>query len=116
MLQKLAAKVAVHPIVVITSLFVLLLMIACGGPEDTPATPQTLAPADTNLTERPSLLAFRSNRDGNHEIYTMNADGSGLTRLTNDRLRTMRPHGLPTPNGSLSRLTGTAAGRGRRFM
>ena len=84
MLQKLAAKVAVHPIVVITSLFVLLLMIACGGPEDTPATPQTLAPADTNLTERPSLLAFRSNRDGNHEIYTMNADGSGLTRLTND--------------------------------
>jgi len=38
-LQKLAAKVAVHPIVVITSLFVLLLMIACGGREDTPATP-----------------------------------------------------------------------------
>ena len=84
MLQKFAAKVTLHPILVITSLFVLLLMIACGGPENTPAPPQTLAPADTNLTERPSLLAFQSNRDGNHEVYTMNADGSGQTRLTND--------------------------------
>ncbi|HAI09854.1 MAG TPA: hypothetical protein DCM17_11045, partial [Dehalococcoidia bacterium] len=30
------------------------------------------------------LIAFRSNRDCNHEIYTMNVDGSGQTRLTND--------------------------------
>jgi WD40 repeat protein len=29
-------------------------------------------------------LAFGSNRDGNFEIYVMNADGSGVTRLTND--------------------------------
>ena len=28
-------------------------------------------------------LAFVSNRDGNFEIYVMNADGSGPTRLTN---------------------------------
>lgn len=82
MLQKLAAKVTLHPMLVITSL--LVLMRACGGPEDTPAPPQTLAPADTNLTERPSRIAFRSNRDGNNEVYTMNADGSGQTRLTND--------------------------------
>ena len=29
-------------------------------------------------------IAFMSNRDGNDEIYVMNADGSGQTRLTNN--------------------------------
>ncbi|GAB4429140.1 MAG: hypothetical protein Kow0031_09570 [Anaerolineae bacterium] len=29
-------------------------------------------------------IAFSSNRDGNNEIYVMNADGSGQTRLTNN--------------------------------
>ena len=28
--------------------------------------------------------AFNSNRDGNHEIYVMDADGSNQTRLTNN--------------------------------
>jgi TolB protein len=28
-------------------------------------------------------LAFASNRDGNDEIYVMNADGTGLVNLTN---------------------------------
>jgi Tol biopolymer transport system component len=31
-----------------------------------------------------SIIAFTSLRDGNLEIYTMNADGSNQTRLTND--------------------------------
>ena len=30
-----------------------------------------------------SHIAFGSNRDGNQEIYVMNADGSGQARLTN---------------------------------
>lgn len=29
-------------------------------------------------------IAFQSNRDGNFEIYVMNADGSNQTRLTNN--------------------------------
>jgi len=29
-------------------------------------------------------IAFASNRDGNYEIYIMNTDGSGLTRLTDN--------------------------------
>ncbi len=29
-------------------------------------------------------IAFTSTRDGNHEIYSMNADGSNQTRLTNN--------------------------------
>jgi len=29
-------------------------------------------------------IAFYSNRDGNYEIYVMNSDGTGVTRLTNN--------------------------------
>jgi TolB protein len=29
-------------------------------------------------------IAFISNRDGSRQIYVMNADGSGQTRLTSD--------------------------------
>ena len=29
-------------------------------------------------------IAFTSDRDGNYEIYSMNADGTGQTRLTTD--------------------------------
>ena len=48
-----------------------------------------------NLTNHPEVdaapswspdgkrIAFRSNRDGNDEIYVMNADGSDVVRLTN---------------------------------
>ena len=34
------------------------------------------------LSIDPRQIAFSSNRDGNPEIYVMNADGSGVTRLT----------------------------------
>jgi len=33
---------------------------------------------------RPGTIAFVSARDGNNEIYLMDADGSNPTRLTND--------------------------------
>ena len=32
----------------------------------------------------PSRIAFSSNRDGNDEIYVMQADGTDQTRLTNN--------------------------------
>ena len=35
-------------------------------------------------TTPPNKIIFRSERDGNSEIYIMNADGSGQTRLTNN--------------------------------
>ena len=40
----------------------------------------TSSPAGSSAAGR---IAFRSSRDGNSEIYVMNADGSGITRLTN---------------------------------
>lgn len=36
-------------------------------------------------------IVFRTDRDGNDEIYIMNADGSGQTRLTNDTASDFRP-------------------------
>jgi TolB protein len=46
-------------------------------PVPTPIPPPVSAP----LRGR---IAFQSNRDGSYEIYIMNADGSGLARLTNN--------------------------------
>jgi dipeptidyl aminopeptidase/acylaminoacyl peptidase len=39
---------------------------------------------DVVATSSQRRIAFVSSRDGNAEIYVMNADGTGLTRLTND--------------------------------
>ena len=56
------------PAVIALALTALLLASACGDGGDPAA----------------SKIAFVSERDGNNEIYVMNADGSGRTRLTND--------------------------------
>ena len=40
-------------------------------------------------------IVFTSERDGNGEIYVMNADGSGLTRLTNNPARDIEPSWSP---------------------
>ncbi len=42
-------------------------------------------------------IAFASNRDGNFEIYVMNADGSGQTRLTDDPAQDTHPAWSPVP-------------------
>ena len=43
----------------------------------------------------PSRIAFTSNRDGNPEIYTMNADGADVKRLTNNPERDVSPSWSP---------------------
>jgi serine/threonine protein kinase len=76
-------------------------------PTDTPPpTVAPVAPTDTPIPPTPALLslstsgriAFESFRDGNWEIYVMNADGSNQTRLTNnpaadDRFPSWSPDG-----------------------
>ena len=42
-----------------------------------------------------SRIAFASTRDGNYEIYVMNADGSATTRLTNNSARDDDPSWSP---------------------
>lgn len=40
-------------------------------------------------------IAFATNRDGNFEIYSMNPDGSGLTRLTSNGTTDAQPAWSP---------------------
>lgn len=54
----------------------LLLLIGCGGNADT---------GMNGASPSRSKIAFTSNRDGNDEIYVIDADGTNLTRLTNNR-------------------------------
>jgi hypothetical protein len=48
------------------------------------ATATAQAQATATARAQAGRIAFASNRDGNREIYVMNADGSGVTRLTNN--------------------------------
>lgn len=43
-------------------------------------------------------IAFSSSRDGNYEVYAMNADGSGQTRLTSNTGVDAQP--AWSPNGT----------------
>jgi uncharacterized protein YjdB len=55
----------------------------------------TASASDPAFSPDGSRLAFVSLRDGNAEIYVMNADGSGSTRVTNDPLTDGRPSFTP---------------------
>ena len=65
------------------ALAALLLASACGGGGQPAGTPTPASPAA-------GKIAFVSYRDGNLGIYVMNADGSGQTRLTENK---SGPHG-----------------------
>lgn len=75
---------------------------ALAGEESTsmPAAPTATdaqAPTPPSATDDHSegRIAFTSQRDGNNEIYAMNADGSGLTRLTNNSAGDSHPDWSP---------------------
>ena len=63
----------------------------------TKLTLDTTSASDPAFAADGSRIAFVSQRDGNAEIYVMNADGTGSTRITNDP----QPDGRPsfTPDG-----------------
>ena len=44
-------------------------------------------------------IVFQTDRDGNWELYVMNADGSGQQRLTDDPAEDWLPRRLPAPAG-----------------
>jgi hypothetical protein len=59
------------------------------------ATATAQAQAAATAQAQAGRIAFVSNRDGNWEIYVMNADGSGVTRLTNNPANDLRPSWSP---------------------
>ncbi|HYX81499.1 MAG TPA: Ig-like domain-containing protein, partial [Gemmatimonadales bacterium] len=50
----------------------------------TKLTPDTISASDPAFSPDGSRIAYVSSKDGNPEIYVMNADGTGATRITND--------------------------------
>ena len=64
-------------------------------PPNTPIPPPTTVPTAT-LIPSSGRIAFSSDRDGNSDIYVMNTDGSGLTRLTNQPGNDGGPSWSPT--------------------
>ena len=60
----------------------------------TPAT-DTASASDPAFSPDGSRIAFVSQRDGNAEIYVMNADGTGTTRISNDPQPDGRPSFMP---------------------
>jgi len=81
------------PLALLLLVPILFVLAACGGDAGggggTPATSKasTLPPtaaATPTLAAASGKIAFTSNRDGNGEIYVMNADGSGQINLTNN--------------------------------
>src|SRR6266567_5840983 len=60
----------------------------------TPAT-DTASASDPAFSPDGSRIAFVSQRDGNAEIYVMNADGTGTTRIYNDPQPDGRPSFVP---------------------
>jgi hypothetical protein len=80
------------PLVVLT-FGVIALASACGGEGHEVGeglTPSQSAPAT-------GKIAFTSDRDGNPEIYVMNADGSSQTRLTDNPANDGVPGWSPGP-------------------
>jgi hypothetical protein len=59
-------------------------------------------------------LAFASNRDGNSEIYTMNPDGSGVTRLTTNPALDATP--AWSPDGGQIAFTSTRNGNSEIYV
>ena len=95
------------PALIGPALAALLLASACGDegePAATPAPTATAAPAEerTPTPGAPATgkIAFHSDRDGNFEIYVMNADGSNQTRLTDNAATDAFPAWGPAPTAT----------------
>lgn len=62
------------------------------------ALPWAVTPAAAAFPGYNGRIAFQSSRDGNQEVYVMDADGTNQTRLTNDLGADTRPEWQPIPN------------------
>jgi len=91
-----------------------VLLAACDR-TPAPLAPSVRNPTLTAATHRgSSRIAFVSARDGNEEIYVMNADGSAVTRLTNDTAADFFP--AWSPDGSRIAFTSRRDGHNNIYV
>ena len=119
---------------IMATTLIALLAAACGGQtaeDTTPIALERAAPTPAPSIVQRERIMFVSDRDGNSEIYTMNADGSAARRLTKhgaiDRNPAWSPdgrriafvsnrdgnwdiHAMNADGSDMTRLTNTAAG------
>src|SRR5437879_3770481 len=88
----------------------LLLLAACERAQP-PVAPQQFAFTADSGSGR---IAFVSDRDGNNEIYVMNADGSGVTRLTDNPAADGDP--AWSPDGTRMAFTSTRDGNSEIYV
>jgi|DewCreStandDraft_4_1066084.scaffolds.fasta_scaffold17006_5 TolB protein len=69
-------------VAVVVVLMMIVVMISCSKKEE--ASPTELVTTATPVGVGGGKIAFYSDRDGNWEIYVMDANGSNQTRLTNN--------------------------------
>src|SRR5947207_8236514 len=83
--QKSHSSAGYHNLTVV--LFTLLCVLICGSLALSPKAQTKTSDEHQRVppkTGRNGKIAFTSNRDGNYQIYMMDADGSNQTRLTNN--------------------------------
>src|SRR5256886_8944834 len=76
-----------------------VLLAGCSEPNQ-PLSPKTYAPqlSQTAANGGAGKITFQSNRNGNFDIFVMNADGSGVTQLTSSPADEFLP--LFSPDGT----------------
>ena len=80
---------------VLPASLVLLALVPQACQRDEATAPQPLRPSARVTNPATSKIAFSSDRDGNFEIYVMNADGSEQTRLTDNSASDQEPAWSP---------------------
>jgi hypothetical protein len=88
----------------LAGLAVVLVLVLAGAAAAGPTKQGTSVPD-------PPDLAFVDSRDGDAEISTIRADGSGLRKLTSNRFGDYAPAWRRTASASPSRATGTGTRR-----
>jgi TolB protein len=80
-----------------------LYRVATNRKELAPITPLQQGVVDTHPSWSPdgNRIVFSSDRDGNFELYTVNASGFGLTQLTHTKLGTDNLEPAWSPNGEM---------------
>jgi TolB protein len=91
-----------------TTLAILIILVTCA---------MAVNPVRTASATFPGIdgkIAFTSNRDGKFQIYVMNADGSGQTRLTNNGASDDSPSW--SPDGSKIAFTSNRDGNNKIYV